>query len=118
MSTSGSTRTSSGRGPGPASSLYPVSADLPLISRTGSRQGVERYVFVYVDGLGMLSEIVEAGESSLAVALERALAGVFPAEGSSSASPVQGTKRLGPTGSYRMCLARCSLRVKLSLHGG
>lgn len=117
VSTSGCTHTSSSRGPSPASSLYPVGANLPLVSRAGGGQRIERYVFVYVDGLGMLSEVVETRESSLAVALKRALASVFPVE-----VPCQHllrySKPLETTNSYLMCLARCSLRVKLSLHGG
>lgn len=60
VSSRGSTRTSSGRGPGPASSLHPVSSDLSLVPCASCGQRIVGYVLVYVYGLSMLSQVVEA----------------------------------------------------------
>ena len=57
----------------------PISADLSLITCTCCGERVARYFFVDVDRLGVLSEVVKAGESPITVALERTFSSVFPA---------------------------------------
>jgi hypothetical protein len=81
----------------------------------------------------MLTKIVPAAEASAAVALERAFAGVFPVSVSRSSryrkqladrrfgykvttNKTDGEKMKGK--SHLICLARCSLLVKLSSQGG
>jgi len=53
-------------------------ADLSLEAGAGGGKRVDRDIFVYVDGLGVLTEVVEAGEATGTVALEGSLASVFP----------------------------------------
>lgn len=68
--------------------------------------------------LGVLSEIVEAGETPRAVTLKWAFASVF--SGLEISTRRTTTQVAGCHGyrSYLMCLAKCSLLVKLKLHGG
>lgn len=74
-------RASGSRGSGPPPALDSIGPYCPLKSGTGGSEGVVRDIFIYMDGLGVLSEIVEAGEFSLAVALEGSLAGMFSRRG-------------------------------------
>lgn len=67
--------------------------------------------------LGVLSEIVEARETPRAVTLKWALASVFSNLRISS-FPVTQVNDFHGYQSYLMCLAKCSLLVKLRLHGG
>lgn len=69
--------------------------------------------------LGVLSEVVETGETSRTVALKWAFASVL------SELTISICRATTPTisftdinQSYLMCLAKCSLLVKLKLHGG
>lgn len=68
----------SGRARPVAGLSYTLGANLPLEARAGGGEGVHGDVFVDVNGLGVLAEVIEAGEAAGAVALERSLAGVFP----------------------------------------
>lgn len=56
---------------------YPICSDLSLKSCTCGRQGVLGNLFVQVNRLCMLSEIVESRESTGAVTLERTFASMF-----------------------------------------
>lgn len=95
-------------------------------------------------GLGMLPEIVEPGESTRAMTLERSFTSVFPVtnyvspgqqqqqqqqqagalRGQNAAQPAtihQTEKKEGKKKkkkAHLMCRAKCSLLVKLKLHGG
>lgn len=66
------------RGPGSARLSSSVGSNLPLEACARRGEGVHRDVFVDVHGLGMLSEVVEAGKSASAVTLKGALPSVFP----------------------------------------
>jgi len=63
---------------GSAGLAHSVRPDLALKPGSGGRKRVHRNVFVYVNSLRMLSQVVETREATRAVALKRALAGVFP----------------------------------------
>lgn len=65
--------------------------------------------------LCMLTQIIQSGEAARAVALKRSFARMFPIR-LSEKPPKRPAKIRRRT--YRMCRARCSLRVKLSLQGG
>lgn len=56
---------------------YPVGTDLPLKSGAGGSERVARDVFVQVHRLGVLAEVVQAGESARAVTLERSFSRVL-----------------------------------------
>lgn len=106
--------TSKSRGTRPAgSSSDPVSPYLPLESCARGRQGVSRDILIHMHRLRMLSEIVESREASRAMTLKRSFSRMFPA---SKVSPTIVSIDINTT--YRICLAKCSLRVKLSVHGG
>jgi hypothetical protein len=66
------------RSSSPAGWSHSVCPDLPLESGPGSGERIDRNIFVHVYGLGMLSQVVETREASGTMALEWALAGVFP----------------------------------------
>lgn len=69
--------------------------------------------------LGVLPEVVETGETSRTVALKWAFASVLSELNISiyrATTPT--TSFTGINQSYLMCLAKCSLLVKLKLHGG
>lgn len=68
--------------------------------------------------LGMLPEIVEAGETPRAVALKRAFTSVLPDLGISIRRIKSKGHIIRGHQAYLMCLAKCSLLVKLKLHGG
>jgi hypothetical protein len=55
-----------------------VCTNLPLESRAGGGERVHGDILINVYGLRMLAEIVQAGETSRAMALEGPFAGVFP----------------------------------------
>ena len=107
-----------GSRPCPATGLaHPVCPDLPLKSCPGGGERVPWNLFVDVHSLGMLPEVIEAEEAATAVALERPLTSVFPGcDGRVSDRYLCAVKRLSVA--YLMCRARCSLLVKLRLHGG
>lgn len=63
----------------PRTRTDPVGADLALVASPRGGERVAGDVFVDVDGLGVLAEVVEAGEPTVAVALERPFTGVFSA---------------------------------------
>lgn len=71
-----------------------------------------------MDGLGVLSEIVETGETPRAVTLKWAFASVFSVLRISTHRAMTHMMDLQGYQSYLMCLAKCSLLVKLRLHGG
>jgi hypothetical protein len=62
---------------GPAWGPHPICPDLALEPSSRGGQRIPRYFFIDVDGLGMLSEIVESRKASRAVALEGTLSGVL-----------------------------------------
>lgn len=65
--------------PCPATRLaHSVCPDLPLKPCPGRGERVTWNLFVDVHGLGMLPEVVEAGEAATAVALKRPFTSVFP----------------------------------------
>jgi len=87
----------------------------------GSHGGVKRgklshhaligILFIGVNGLSMLTKIVEARELFATMASERTLASVFPEEGESE----PGTEGRGggrARNTNLMCLAKCSLLLK------
>lgn len=79
MSPRRSPGTSASRCPCPVSGLpYAFGAHLSLKPRAGRGKRIDGNIFVNVDGLGMLAQVVEPGESSGAVTLEWSFAGVFP----------------------------------------
>ena len=57
---------------------HPISPYLPLKAGSRRSQRVSRYLLVHMDGLGMLSKVVESREPASAMALERPLPRVFP----------------------------------------
>lgn len=91
----------------------PVGPDLSLEPRAGRRQRVSGNVFVDVDGLSVLPEVVESREAARAVTLERSFAGVFTAVRLASSFQESYRQQANQKKSYRICLARCSLLVKL-----
>ena len=56
---------------------HPLGADLALKSSAARGKGIVGNVFVYVDRLGVLPQVIEARESSATVAHEWSLASVF-----------------------------------------
>lgn len=62
--------------------------------------------------LGVLSKVVQSRESSGAVTLKWSFSSVFPKHGQQSTY----SRSIQPT--HLICLAKCSLRVKLSWQGG
>ena len=74
------------------------------------QEGGGRHLLVGVHGLGVLAEVVEAGELLAAVAGKGAFPGMLPVRGSG-----EGQARRGG-GTHLTCLARCSLREKTILH--
>jgi len=56
---------------------HTIGTDLTLEASAGCGEGVAGDLFIYMDGLGVLAEIVKARKASRTVALERALACVF-----------------------------------------
>lgn len=77
MTSAMSSYTASGACPRPTRWAHPLRPDLPLKSRPRGRQRIPGDLFIHMDRLRVLSEIVEAGEAPRAVALEGALARVF-----------------------------------------
>jgi len=66
------------RGPGSPSALtHPISPNLSLEPRAGRGQRVHGDVLIHMYGLGVLSQIVQAGETPGAVTLEWAFTSVF-----------------------------------------
>jgi hypothetical protein len=57
---------------------YSVGPDLTLEPCAGSSKRVAWYVFVHVDGLRVLAEIVKTGEPARAVTLKGSFSGMFP----------------------------------------
>lgn len=54
-----------------------ICADLTLEASPGGSQGITGDLLVDVDGLGMLAQVIETGESPGAVALKGTFAGVL-----------------------------------------
>jgi hypothetical protein len=78
----------------------------------GSGQRVAWNIFIHMDGLRMLPEVVKSRKPSRAMTLEGSFACVL-------ASPCQLPEfRRYLVATYRMCRARCSLLVKLKWQGG
>jgi len=97
---------------------HSVSANLTLKASTGGCQRVYGDILIDMHSLGVLSKVVKAREPPRAMTLEWTLPGVFASQGS-ALSRTQEERFSGPSErTYRICLARCSLRVKLRLHGG
>lgn len=59
---------------------YPICAHLALCAGDAGSKGVPRDVFIDMNRLSMLSEVVQAGESARAMALEGPFACMFSAE--------------------------------------
>jgi hypothetical protein len=89
-----------------------VCSDLSLKPSPGRCQGITRNLFVDMDCLCMLTQVVESRESAGTVTFEGSFARMFSAEYQYE------THVSLELYAYRMCRARCSLRVKLRLHGG
>lgn len=71
----------SGQGAGAgstASRAQPVRPNLSLIASAGSGERLCGNVFVDVDGLSMLAEVVKSRESSITMTLKRALSCMLP----------------------------------------
>jgi len=112
MATNGTAGTSAGGGTGSRARLsHSVGPDLTLESSSACCERVVGNVFVDMNCLGVLSQVIKTGESSSAVALKRPLAGVFSVRCQQEQEAVQ---RLA----YLICLARCSLLVKERVQGG
>ena len=56
---------------------HTVGSNLPLEAGASGGQRLCRYVFVHVHGLGVLSQVIKARESSGAVTLEWSFTGVL-----------------------------------------
>ena len=56
---------------------HSVRSDLSLKPRAGSGKRITRYLFVNVDGLSVLAQVVQSGEPTRTVALEWPLTGMF-----------------------------------------
>lgn len=69
-------------------------------------------------GLCVLSQVVQTGETSRAMTLEWAFTSVFSDLELLVFALRQKDYGLHGDQSYLMCLAKCSLLVKLKLHGG
>lgn len=91
----------------------PIGADLALETGPRRGEGVARDLFVDVDRLCVLAEIVQAGKAAGTVALKGTFARMFPGGVSNMADTM-----IDGQVTYRMCRAKCSLRVKLRLQGG
>lgn len=106
-----------------------VGPDLTLEARAGRGQGISGDLFVDVDRLGMLTEIVQPREATGAMALKRALARVFanvpremlaPGEAQSAWREVGAEEPLALfllLGRSRAVGIVCSIRLRLALVG-
>lgn len=78
VASNGSTDTTSGGRSRSSGRSYSVGANLSLVPRASSSEGVHGDIFINMHSLGMLPKVVQSRKSARAVTLERALSGVLP----------------------------------------